>query len=572
MPEGYISTRPDAAWWLDQIQAGKEFRKKHAKEANWNRWRAYYRGEWKDGVLPINKYFSMLRSMVPRTYFRAPAVSVRPGQPGFLNMAFAMIVNRIDNKLIQQMNLKYETKDMIHDTFIKGIGIGKLGFGAQYSPAPSDFTNEAPLTKNGRMRVEYHSGVKDNMPWFMRVDPGSFVVPDGCRRLREARWCAHIIRRSRDDAASDPRLARVQGLPTSALVDSQVHDASIQKRVEMVDLIEIRDRKTERALIIAPFGNGDTRVLFDEPDSMQTNRFPFFDITFNPDEQVFWGVPDGQILEPQQLELNEIRTQTMKHRRIALAKILFKKNTIDESEIAKLMSEDVAAAIEVNGNPDTDIKNFQLGQLPVDLVIAGNQADQDVREMMGLSRNQTGEFQSRRGDTSATEAAAVQQATEIRVDERRDIIADMMVDVVNEMHSLIFEHWTEEQVVDIIGPGGAPIWVKIDPSMLRSSQYIVSVDPDSSAPKTRDVREAKAMGVYQLLQTNPLIDPMKLTQYLLTELEGVEMDELMRILPTPPGAGGGGVLDVGQFAGQLQGSLAQLGAGGPTPGQPGGTS
>lgn len=561
MPEGYIRSQPDSTWWMDQIGSGKEFRKKFAKEAKWERWRAYLRGEWHTDILPVNKFHSIMRSMIPRTYFRTPAVSVMPSQPGFLNMAFAMIVNRIDNKLIQQMQIKYETKDMLIDTFIKGIGIGKLGFGAEFSPAPSGFSNEEPLARDGRSRVEYHSNVFDNMPWFMRVDPGSFVVPDGCRRLREARWCAHIIRRSRDDVVSDPRLTHARDLPASAVIDIKSIDASIMKRIEMVDLIEIRDRKTERAIVLAPFGSGDSKILYNEVDPMQARRFPFFDITFNPDDQVFWGVPDAQILEPQQLETNEIRTQQMKHRRISIVKLLFKNGAITEAEVAKLLSEDVGAAVGMDGNPQVDIKLFQQGQIPVDLVVAGNQVDQDVREMMGISRNQTGEFQTRRGDTSATEAAAVQQGSEIRVDERRDIIADMYVEMVHEMNSLIFNHWTEDQVVDVIGPGGVQVWVKVDPAMLSSSRYAIRVDPDSSSPKTREVREARAMAIYDKLQLNPLIDPTKLTQYLLTELEGVEMDELMRILPAPPG-GGGGVLGVGELAGQLQGSLAQISGGG----------
>ena len=76
--EGYVRTKPDATWWMDQIHAGKEYRKKYAMEEKWDTWRAYLRGQWHRDVLPVNKYHSMLRSMIPRTYFRSPAVSINP--------------------------------------------------------------------------------------------------------------------------------------------------------------------------------------------------------------------------------------------------------------------------------------------------------------------------------------------------------------------------------------------------------------------------------------------------------------------------------------------------------------
>ena len=44
--EGYIRKRPDVSYWMAQIQAGDEFRKKFAYEAEWDKWRAFYRGNW----------------------------------------------------------------------------------------------------------------------------------------------------------------------------------------------------------------------------------------------------------------------------------------------------------------------------------------------------------------------------------------------------------------------------------------------------------------------------------------------------------------------------------------------
>jgi len=241
-----------------------------------------------------------------------------------------------------------------------------------------------------------------------------------------------------------------------------------------------------------------------------------------------------------------------------------------------MVSEDVAAILEVDTDPNSAFAKMQVAQIPPDLIPYGAQIMQDIREQIGFSRNQLGEFQTRRGDTSATEAAIVNQGSEIRVDERRDIMADMIRRMVEKMNKIIFTQWDGEQVVEVVGPGGAQVWVRVQPALLAQGRYNVKVDPDSTVPKTRQERESRAGQIYKVLKENPLMDPIKLTKFLLTELEGVEMDDLMKALPQLDGGVGtpGSPLEIGQFAqlisnstqragqnpGQLAGALA--GAGG----------
>ena len=325
--------------------------------------------------------------------------------------------------------------------------------------------------------------------------------------------------------------------------------------IEMVDVVEIRDRKFGRVFVLAALGGGTGRetLIFDGEDTLATRRHNLFPIIFNPDDEHFWGISDMKILEPYQLEQNEVRTQNMIHRRLSIAKLLYQEGAIDETEVAKMMHESV---IGVKVKDLAGIKWEKL-MMPSDLIAHEGQVEHSIREAIGFSRNQMGEFQTRRGDTSATEAAAVEQGSEIRVDERRDIIADVLTDVVEEMNHIIYANWTAEQVVDIVGPGGVPIWVRINPQLLRSGRYSVKVDPDSAVTRTRQQREAKATGVYNLLKSNPLIDPIKLTQYLLTELEGTEFDDLMAGLPAL-GQSPQGAVGVGEFANILRSSVQQV--------------
>lgn len=555
MPEGYIRSRPDSGWWLEQIQAGERYRNKEAFEEKWKVWREYYRGEWSGDVMPVNLFFTMMRTMVPRIYFRNPSVSIMPAKPGFLNLAFSRMLERIDNSMMRQMKMKRQMKRIVRDAIMKGTGVGKMGIGGRYTPTPLA-TTDIPTSRTGD-RVEYLTTAIPSMPWFQRVSPKNFVVPTGLDDFENTRWTAERIERSLDDVVGDPRFENVKNIKATLL--DNVHERQIHRPMKMVKLWEVRDWKTGKVFVIAPDHGGNDKIVFYDDDAFQNyGGFNYFPLIFNDDDEAFWGVPDSQIMEPYQLELNEIRTQIMKHRRVTLVKVLVKEQGMTRDEAEKLVSEDVQAVafIRGTGNIDNNVKVMQQSTIPQELFVAAEAVMQDTRETLGMSRNQFGEFNSRSGDTTATEASIVRQAMDIRVDEKRDATADMMLDVVKMQHSLIFDNWGEDQIIDVVGPGGVPVWVQLRAELLRSGQYNIRIDPDSALPETKQLREQRALLLYQQLRTNPLIDPVKLTQYLLNELQGPQFDDMMRLMP--PIQQPSGVVQPEQFAGMLQQSFQQL--------------
>lgn len=553
--QGYINGQPDLSWWRDQITAGIAFRKHLTHEAKWDTWRAYYRGNWRKGIMPKPLFFTMIRTVVPRIYFRNPSVSVVATKPGALNMAGAQVLERIDNKLIRSMRFKKQMKRMVQHAFMFGTGIGKLGFGAQYSPTPVEGGTYVPQVGMGAN--EFGSGIKGNMPWFRAVHPGDFIVPPHLETYEDSRWVVHQVRRPVADVRDDPRMKNVADLTsnTAGVKNWSMGIPGVMRPTPMLDLWEVRDRQTGKVFVFAPYLSGKKAMLF-EDDSMQGDWGPpLYPVQFNEDDQYFWGVPDSQHLEPFQLELNETNTQIRLHRVMSLIKFMYQKGTMSESEIEKMMSGDITA-IEVS-----DLNAFKWqdnGGIPPDLFVAKDQTMGDVREAIGFSRNQFGEYKPGSGDTTATEAQIVKMASEIRVDERRDMMADLMTYVISDVHKVIFEHWNEEQVLEISGPMGVPIWVKFRGEMLKHGNYEVKVDPDTSVPETKALREQKAVQTYGLLRTNPLIDPIKLTQYLLHEMHGVQFDDMLRMPNFGSAAGTAeNPLSLGQF-GELQKRIGNI--------------
>ncbi len=560
--EGYIRKRPDVSYWEAQIHAGEEFRKKFAYEAEWDKWRAFYRGNWSPGIMPVNLFYMYVRSIVPRTYFRDPTVSISPAKPGGINLLFARLLERVDNKMIKRMKFKQHMKGVVQDTFLLGTGVPKLGFGGFYSPTVLDDEPGAPLTSEGTA-VEYFTGTDDFMPWISRTPPGNFIVPPGITSFNHSRWTIEEFKRPLDDVQRDPRLENTAGLQGSE--NRETTDAidlgNIIRPVKMVKLYEIHDKATGKVFIYAPDHSKEDKILFfgDDRFLLTYGGFPYFPTIFNDDDEAFWGLPDSKILEPLQLEINEIKTQIMRHRRMALVKLLVKRKGIKREEAEKMVSEDVSPVIFLEGGQGAIgnlVQEFNTG-IPPELFLAADTLMQDVREQIGFSRNQFGEFNSRSGDTTATEANIVKQATEIRIDERRDVIADTVVDIVEMMHGVLFDNWGEEQIIDVIGPGGVPIWIRVRGELLKRGKFSVKVDPDSSVPETKGLREQRAIQLFQFLRTNPLIDPIKLTQYLMTELKGPAFDEMMQMLPQP-GVQPDKPVEIGDFAQLMQNSIGQL--------------
>lgn len=552
MPQGYINGKPDVSWWITQIRKGIDYRKKYAHESKWSTWRNYYRGQWKPGIMPVNIFFKMLRSTVPRVYFRNPRVSVVTKRPGADALARARILERVDNKMIRRMKVKGQIKGIVQDAFLFGKGVGKLGYGAEYTPTPDDAGTASPV-KNGK--VEYQSTVEPNMPWFMRVPTGAFITPAGVSSLDDVRWVAHWIRRPLEDVKDDPRFKHVKNLtPSSKGSDMQAGGATLKntddQSTDMIDLVEIRDKKMQKVIVLAPYAT--ERVLYFETDDLQVHGdVPFYDVTFNPDDEQIWGVSDSQILEPYQLELNENRTKIMQHRRMTIMKLFYKKGSITQDQVEKILSDDVGAAIETVTDPELAVKIMESLTIPPELLAMEDRILSDVREILGFSRNEAGEFQQGSRKPTATEVQAVSRANAIRVDERRDIVADMLVDVIDDMHHIIFTHWGEDQIIDVAGPDGAPVWVRFKGDMLKSGRYEVSIDPDSGTPETRDVRRTRAIEEYGILKENPLVDPNKLTNYLVNEMGTVSHDDLLKVAGAPGSQEN--PVSVDQFAQQFQG-------------------
>lgn len=479
--------------WADRINNGLRFQMKVGRSREWAQYKNYYRHEFKPGTLPVNIMYSVLRSLTPQIILRNPKITVTPRKSGPLAELNARIVQKLDNWLLYELMTKREMKKMVADCFFCGTASGFVGYDSQFGfdsslADPTGQYTTSQFNKKGD-RIEVNTGVNPGMPWFLRARPEDVVFPWGATDTASLDWVAMRVFRRVSDLRQDKKYTvpkDLQGEVTPIrtypdggnLVDFQdANQYSPDPDARWVELWQIHDARTGKILAMTM---NSTDLLRKDSDDMQIEGLPIENVTFNPDPDYIYGVPDARIIEPQLLELIDIRTQAMKHRQRDLMKALIKKGALSAEEKQKLASNNIGAFVECDteGSIRDVIAPLSPGVAGIlqDLNLMGAVVQGDVREMVGFSRVLQGDYQGKT-HVSAAETDAVMQSLNIRLDERRDAMADMLTKVVRKFNQYIFTYWTADRVESIVGPDGAKWWLKFNGPAIKD-EYDMTIEPE----------------------------------------------------------------------------------------------
>jgi hypothetical protein len=535
------------AEWMHKIKQGEKYRKKYGGSANWDKFAKYYTGDYKDSVVPLNMVFAVGRSLVPRVYFRNPQVVVSSAKPSMYIQA--QLVESTDNWLVHRIGLKREIKRSVLDCYLNGTGIIKTGYDSEYGYVGKEEAREnseveqtiqeefAEYINPFDSKNEFNSNVLPGMPWALRVRPDHFIVPWGAMDIHSSPWVAHMYYRLANDVKEDPKFSNTEELVGTHSImerkdgelDSTFSRIDNEDDADYVKLYEISDMRTGKMLVLA---EGHKKFLLDTEDALLINGHKYFALKWNERTDSFWGLSEVKIFEPQQKELNEIRSQYRDHRRVANLKVLGEQGVFSPEEKRKFLNGEVGSYVEVN---DIDkVKPYVANYVRNDLLLAADQVKQDIREIIGFSNNAMGEYDdsSRR---TAREAMIVHQSNQIRVDERRDVVADVFVALVERMNQYIFDFWTTTRVAKILGQSRALQWVKFTGEEIRGD-YSLRVDPDTMQAMTSDRRRYEAQELATMLTKFPpeLINMSALVRFLVEQYPAVNVESLLNMPQTTP--------------------------------------
>ena len=515
--------------WMRMIDLGIRFKEEVGGANAWDRYKSYYVGNYNvdgKGIIPVNMIFANGKVMVPKCYFRNPKVKVTPLQPK--NHYSSFVVDSLINQLIRELRVKYQMKAMIEDCYATGTSFGKLGFDSEYGFVPDK--QDTQTDKKGN-QIEYNVNIKNGQPWFKWADAESVVVPWGAAKsgdpeITDIPWIANRVVRHIDDVKSDPKYKNTKELKGEYKPDIDINRVKHNEDVNYIELWEIRDIKRKRIYVVTREKEG---FLMDEEDSLQIEGFPYVQLQFNTHPKYFWGISDIRQLEPHQMALNVAYTIFVNHIRLSLKKIIYQKDQL--VNIDELLSDKFAAAIACTGDVNSVVKELNIS-IPPDIINAINQIRMTIRELVGYSRNEAGEFDSSSRRT-ATEANLVKAGSETRSSERRDIVADVLERTCQKLLQIVLTHWDKSQVVPIIGEDGVKYWVEYSADDIRG-EYQFLINAEEAQPVDSNSIKEDAMGLLKLLQEDPDFAPeerKKLKMALFSQFTHLGIDPEKALMP-----------------------------------------
>lgn len=507
--------------WKDRIRSGLRYQRYYGQSKKWNVYKNMYRGFFGNQnakQIPVNLIFSQARSIIPQVYFRSPRMGVIPMKPGFAPHAW--VIERVDNYLIRELDLKYEFKSMILEAYLCGVGPAVLGYDSEFGYNPDLNAVElgdgslSQFDKKGNL-LEYGLNIKPGMPWLKASSASDFIVPWGTRKWEEAPWYAFRRMRPLADIKKDNKYDNTSKLtgPFNSALDASAEARPMNANQlnnedfteDWVELWEIHDLQTRKVMVLTL---DHDKFLREDEDMLQHEGLNALVLGFNEDPDYFWWPSDARQIEKQQLEMNDIRTVASKHRKVALLKMLVDKTMMNKDELSKLLDGDVKAAAFIDAGTGGDIRKavaFLQSHVPPDFAVAAQEVRGDVREIVGFSRNQAGSFEEASGRRTATEAAIVQRASTIRINERRDIMADVLEKTVRKMNQMVFDFWTVERIIDIVGADGQKYWIRFTGPEIKS-EVNYRINAEESLPQDQSTRRAEAEKLVALLQGAPGVD------------------------------------------------------------------
>lgn len=586
--------------WMTEIEQGLDYRRKFGIEGAWGELESIYYNVHpsmaNDGPNVImstgDAILSSLTVPTPQVIVKAEHMEAVDKAP---------LVETLDNILLRELSIREEVDTVGLHAFLFGVGILKIGFDSEFGFDPRldvggslkmGFTLTQLSDKSDR-RIEHDSGVIPGMPWVKAVPPHDIVVPWGTLRLSNTPWIVHRFVRQIDDLKADQKYSNTARItPTLSMEDfvssykstvrlwrattSRRTDKKTYSRrrftvsdrgdreIQFVEMFEIHDRRTGRILVVSP---GYPDFLRNEVNALQIdNHLPFVAMSFTPKSRSFWTTPDAYYLHAAQMEISDLAVQRTKIRRVSVPKFLYDKGIINDEELQKLMSPEVQAGVAIEPGGDIQKAVMQIKTSPDQLLVLEEEhLRRNVREQIGMSRNQLGEFVG--GRKTATEAKIVDRSSILRMSRRGLAIKRLYEETLAVINGIVFEHWTMPRYIEVLGEDNYAMWHQIVGPELRS-RYSYEINFTEEAEVEQEKMEA--LRLYMMLTQDPSVDPVALRIYLIdrfrdpafSRIFNAEIQNAMRAmrlaagLAGPQGAGGAG--GAGAQPGLPEGGLSEF--------------
>jgi len=385
---------------------------------------------------------------------------------------------------------------------------------------------------------EYNTNVIREYPWVLRVSPYDILVDPDAKSLNDAKWVAHRIYRPARDVRDDKRYlpirSQVKGGNPLEPFDSEVQSMSpdtsdpvhpgnadilhpseadlvrsVQRdqsagymkladgsggRMARAAIWEIWDKETDHVFTYSAELTDWLRAPVANPFEME--GFPFVMLGFNEVPDRFYPKSDFADLEPQQLELNEIRQFSLQwFHRMSKFIIAAPKGVLTEKLKEQITGRNpfIVVDLEAQATPDT-VQPLNLGTFDPAIYTIEERIRRDLKDQVGLGDEQQGNSVP---GVTATGVAAAEQATGLRVDDKRTFVELFVRDVSRKLLQITRQFFPPKVAINIGGEAGTK-WLVLAADQIRR-EYDVRIEVGSTTKPNDEVRRRQLVELINVL-------------------------------------------------------------------------
>ena len=514
--------------WMSEINRGLAYRKLFAYEAAWRKNELnFYNDPAGHAARGPNLVFEQGDTILSSTGALDPEFTVVPTHPA--GVSRAPLVESLDNTLHRQMRLRKHVHRACLNSYLYGKAIIKIGYDSEFGWNPTYALRDGSMSltqlhQTRGTRIE-NKNVQPGMPWVGACAPHDIVVPWGTVDVEDAPWIAHRLIRLNSDIKADRKYKNTRDLkPNMSMEDffysyfnigvdrakfrEQYRRATGQERPQAIfnELWEIHDRRALRVLVVCKDSNS---FLRDDLDYVAlVAGVPFVTGSYVEHPRCFWCTPLAYYLGQLQATQYDISTQQEKQRRISILKFIAAANFMKPEKLQKLLSGNVGA---VEFAEMAEVKDkivpVPTGNL-LDFTLQTNANRQDARSIIGLSRNQAGEFDVGTRRTKG-EALLVAMGAQRRESPRVQMVRDLYLETMEKVNRVVFAFWqTPRSVLTDSG------WKRFTGDEI-AGDYLYEL----SLTAKRDISKAerKTEAIMMLMHLMPLLQagaPPQIMEYL----------------------------------------------------------
>lgn len=442
----------------EKWQKTGQYKLEGSRWGQWEKNKKYLMCVWPDSGendVNVNTVWSNYHTEKPTLYFQNPKITGTPTKPKFTRDLGGNVVRNeqgrpqlIDNYMaarIASMKINYELREIKFKKLMRkvtgdclcpyGIGWAKIGY--------------------SKISVSGHSNERDTdyTYWIKRVDPRNIVYSWRATDIDDCFLIAERLILTFDEAEEygfDIPEGYVAKLPD--FLKNRSKDSKSEKAGEKLFICwEVYDLKNDVLYWVLSNEKETAAAKFvkepvDEPYPFDGSCY--VPLVLNEDNDDIIGLSEVEPIEDQALAINKIRTKQTKHMQWFGTRVTYVDGALSPTSIDQTKNTDhgVYTKIEVGHTP-AEVRVDSPPSIGQDAYAMTNEHKEDIRITLGLTEFQQGSVGA--ASIKATIGNIVQNSANNRIEEKRDIIHDFVIDCVRKLFACIQTFSSDEEYLNI---------------------------------------------------------------------------------------------------------------------------